>query len=186
MMMKKPVVIGIVAAVVLVAAVAGVMLLQRGHQAEHAHEHGSDDHVVINPVESDPLVAAEAAMTAILSFDPSKQETPFEQYTAARDQLTGQLAQVADNPPTGEFAAKQFPAEWQSWASSKDRVQAFVTRAPGTEPVDADAESAVVSVDVRQMVMHADGDRTPWRVFVAEVQMRRVDGHWRAESYVIK
>ena len=184
-MMRRPVVIGIVAAVVLVAAVAGVMLLQRGHQAEHAHEHGSDDHVVINPVESDPLVAAEAAMTASLSFDPSKQETPFEQYAAARDQLTGQLAQVADNPPTGEFAAKQFPAEWQSWASSKDRVQAFVTRAPGTEPVDADAE-AVVSVDVRQMVMHADGDRTPWRVFVAEVQMRRVDGHWRAESYVVK
>ena len=65
--MRRPVVIGIVAAVVLVAAVAGVMLLQRGHQAEHAHEHGSDDHVVINPVESDPLVAAEAAMTAILS-----------------------------------------------------------------------------------------------------------------------
>ena len=184
--MKKPVVIGIVAAVVLVAAVAGVMLLQRGHQAEHAHEHGSDDHFVINPVESDPLVAAEAAMTAILSFDPSKQETPFEQYTAARDQLTGQLAQVADNPPTGEFATKQFPAEWQSWATSKDRVQAFVTRAPGTEPVDADAESAVVSVDVRQMVMHADGDRTPWRVFVAEVQMQRVDGRWCAASYVVK
>lgn len=181
--MKKPVVIGIVAAVVLVAAVAGVMLLQRGHQAEHAHEHGSDDHFVINPVESDPLVAAEAAMTAILSFDPSKQETPFAQYAAARDQLTGQLA---DNPPTGEFAAKQFPAEWQSWASSKDRVQAFVTRAPGTEPVDADAESAVVSVDVRQMVIHADGDRTPWRTFVAEVQMRRVDGRWCAASYVIK
>ena len=145
-MMRRPVVIGIVAAVVLVAAVAGVMLLQRGHQAEHAHEHGSDDHVVINPVESDPLVAAEAAMTAILSFDPSKQE----------------------------------------WAASKDRVQAFVTRAPGTEPVEADAESAVVSVDVRQMVMHADGDRTPWRVFVAEVQMRRVDGRWCAESYVVK
>ena len=184
--MKKPVVIGIVAAVVLVAAVAGVMLLQRGHQAEHAHEHGSDDHVVINPVESDPLVAAEAAMTAILSFDPSKQETPFEQYVIARDQLTGQLAQVADNPPTGEFAAKQFPAEWQSWAASKDRVQAFVTRAPGTEPVDADAESAVVSVDVRQMVMHADGDRTPWRTFVAEVQMQRVDGRWCAASYVVK
>jgi len=185
-MMKKPVVIGIIVTVVLLAVVAGSLLLQRGHQAEHAHEHGSDDHVVINPVESDPLVAAEAAMTAVLSFDPSKQETPFEQYAAARDQLTGQLAQVADNPPTGEFAAKQFPAEWQSWAASKDRVQAFVTRAPGTEPVDADAESAVVSVDVRQMVMHADGDRTPWRVFVAEVQMRRVDGHWRAESYVIK
>ena len=185
-MMKKPVVIGIVAAVVLVAAVAGVMLLQRGHQAEHAHEHGSDDHVVINPVESDPLVAAEAAMTAILSFDPSKQETPFEQYAAARDQLTGQLAQVADNPPTGEFAAKQFPAEWQSWAASKDRVQAFVTRAPGTEPVDADAESAVVAVDVRQLVMHADGDRTPWRTFVAEVQMQRVDGRWCAASYVVK
>lgn len=185
-MMKKPVVIGIIVTVVLLAVVAGVMLLQRGHQAEHAHEHGSDDHVVINPVESDPLVAAEAAMTAILSFDPSKQETPFEQYAAARDQLTGQLAQVADNPPTGEFAAKQFPAEWQSWAASKDRVQAFVTRAPGTEPVDADAESAVVSVDVRQMVIHADGDRTPWRTFVAEVQMRRVDGRWCAASYVIK
>ena len=184
--MRKPVVIGIVAAVVLVAAVAGVWLLQRGHQAEHAHEHGSDDHVVINPVESDPLVAAEAAMTAILSFDPSKQETPFEQYAAARDQLTGQLAQVADNPPTGEFAAKQFPAEWQSWAASKDRVQAFVTRAPGTEPVDAGAESAVVSVDVRQLVMHADGDRTPWRTFVAEVQMQRVDGRWCAASYVVK
>ena len=65
--MKKPVVIGIVAAVVLVAAVAGVWLLQRGHQAEHAHEHGSDDHVVINPVESDPLVAASAAPNGSLS-----------------------------------------------------------------------------------------------------------------------
>ena len=34
--MRQPVVIGIVAAVALLAAVAGVMLLQRGHQAEHA------------------------------------------------------------------------------------------------------------------------------------------------------
>lgn len=180
------IIVGVGVVAIVLVAVASTFLLKRGHEEYHAHEHGTDAHVIIDPVKDDPLVAAEATMYAIFSFKPAEQNTPFDHYGAVRNQLTGVLLEIADHPPTDEFAAKQFPAEWQDWSQSHDEIRAFVTRVADTKPIDEHAETALVTVNVRQVVVHDDGDQTPWRSFVADVEMQRIKDTWKAANFTIK
>lgn len=144
------------------------------------HEH--DD---IDPVRDDPEVAAQAAMVAVFSYDPASQETTFEQLGDVRDQLTGTLGELADNPPTGDQAAAQRPSEWDSWARSGDQVRAFANVAAGSAPVGEDETTATVTVDVEQRIIHPDGETTPYEEMVADVEMVYEAEQWKAANYEI-
>lgn len=144
---------------------------------------GSDSHADIDPVRDDPVSAVTLTMTAILSYRPAEQDTPFEQYGNVRDNLTGNLAETADNPPTGDEAAKLYPRQWESWKRSGDRVQAFVSRTGEDSPIGPDDAEGTVSVGVEQVVIHPDGDRTPVDDYTAEVTVVAEDGRWKLSEY---
>lgn len=145
----------------------------------------TDAHERIDPAADDVLVAAEGIMSALLSMRPAEQTSPYDQYATVEERLSGQLLRVAQNPPTDEMSKKTWPEQWQSWARSGDRVQGFVTRAPGTEPVAEDATTAEVTVDMEQKVIHPDGEMTPYRSSVATVSMVKEEGMWKAANYEI-
>lgn len=177
----------IMVAVLAVAAVAltvtAVALIGNDSDGDQP---ATDAHTHIDPVSDDPYVAATSTLSAILSYSPAEQETVFDQYAAVRDRLTGQLAQLADNPPTGEDAARQLPDQWDAWAESGDRVRAIVERTPDTEEIADDATEAVVTVEVREMIFHPDGETTPLRSpYVADATVVVEDDIWKLDSYEI-
>lgn len=146
----------------------------------------TDSHTHIDPVADDPFVAATSTLSAVLSYVPAEQDTVFDQYASVRDRLTGPLAQLADNPPAGEDALRQTPPEWDDWAAGGDQVRAIVERSENTADIDDDATEAVVTVTVREMVFHADGENTPLRSpYVADATIVREDDIWKLSNYEI-
>ena len=146
----------------------------------------TDSHTHIDPVADDPYVAATSTLSAVLSYAPAEQDTVFDQYASVRDRLSGQLAQLADNPPTGEDALRQTPPEWDDWAAGGDQVRAIVERSENTADIDDDATEAVVTVTVREMVFHADGENTQLRSpYAADATIVREDDIWKLSNYEI-
>lgn len=178
------IVVAVIAALLVVGGVAWAAVSLFG--GDDDDRPATDSHTHIDPVTDDPYVAATSTLSAILSYSPADQDTVFDQYAAVRDRLTGQLAQLADAPPTGEDAARQTPEQWDAWADSNDRVRALVERAEDTAEIDDDATEAVVTATVREMVFHADGENTPLRSpYAVEATIVREDDIWKLSSYEI-
>lgn len=177
-------VVAAVIAVVVVVGLAWAAVSVFGGDDEH--DHATDSHLHIDPVTDDPYVAATSTISAILSYAPAEQATVFDQYAAVRDRLTGQLAELADNPPTGEDALRQTPEYWDSWAESGDRVRALVERDEDTATIaDTDTEG-VVTVTVRELVFHPGGETTPLRnPYTVEANVVVEDDIWKLASYDI-
>lgn len=184
---QKPgvLIIGLIVLIAVAVAIAWAVTSMIGGDEEEARP-ATDSHTHIDPISDDPYVAATSTVSAILSYAPAEQDTPFDQYSAVRDRLTGQMAQLADTPPTGDDAARQTPSGWDAWAESGDRVRAIVERSPSTEPIEDDATEAVVTMDVREMVFHSDGETTPLRSpYVVSATVVLEDNIWKLDSYEI-
>lgn len=178
------IVVGVIALAVVAGFAWGAVSLFGGDDADH--QHATDSHIHIDPISDDPYVAATSTVSAILSYSPAEQDGPFDQYTAVRDRLTGELAQLADNPPTGEDALRQTPRQWDAWAESGDRVRAIVERTPDTSEISDTDTEGVVTVTVRELVFHQDGETTPLRSpYIVDANVVREDDIWKLDSYEI-
>ncbi|MBF4554384.1 hypothetical protein [Corynebacterium suicordis] len=186
--MKRSTIIiaSVVALFVLLGGLAWAAASLTSNEPEQPPAPASDADQRIDPASNDVFVAAEGVMAALLSMRPAEQESPYDQYATVQDRLSGRLLRVAQNPPTDDMSKKTWPEQWEDWARSGDRVQGFVTRAPGTEPAAEDATTAEVTVDMEQKVIHPDGDMTPYRSSVATVSMVKEEGVWKAENYQIR
>ncbi|MGV0870463.1 hypothetical protein [Corynebacterium kalidii] len=188
--MKNPkpgaLIIGFIVLVAIAVGIAWAVTSMIGGDEDDAARPATDSHTHIDPVADDPYVAATSTVSAILSYAPAEQDTVFDQYAAVRDRLTGQMAQLADNPPTGDDAARQTPPQWEAWAESGDRVRAIVERSPSTAPIEDGATEAEVTMDVRELIFHPDGETTPLRnPYVVTATVVVEDGIWKLQSYEI-
>lgn len=168
--------------VVLALAVAAFLLTRSG---DDEADHGPTDNASQAAAE-DPNVVAMTAITTAFSYDPSTDDSPEANLAKIDDQLTGNLAEVAANPPTGPDAAKTRPQKWDQWAEAGDVIQAYPTIAPGTAPIDSAATEATVTLTVEQRVVHDDGDWTPHRTSVVDVELSKESGTWKAANYRIR
>lgn len=136
---------------------------------------GSDAHVAIDPVTDDPVVAATTTLSVVWSFEPADQDSPFESYRLVRDRLTGPFLITADNPPE---RGKAWPKQWDTWRAYGDRVQSFVTP-EGANDVDPEAEEAVITARVNEVVIHPDGEQTPLREGIYALEVKKEAGVWK-------
>lgn len=177
----------IVLSVLVVAMVAvgawAVVGLSREASDEHGHDHGSDDHVEIDPVADDPQWAAVSVMVAGLSWAPATDESTLEGFFRVDDQLTDSFRGRLEKARGKEMGTKAMPASWPVWAASGDEVTAVVTP-ESVETVD-DGHSGVVDVEVEQTVYHPGGQTTPYSRFQAEVSVVYEQDRWCVDNYKI-
>lgn len=168
----------LVIAAVLVAAGAWALLGNRDDDTGHATE-------AIEPSLHDPVVAATGTLSVILSYAPAEQDTPYDQYAPIIDRLTGPTRQLAENPPTGEEAAKAIPTQWNDWKASGDRVRALVSSDTDHTDYPDDATEASIPVNVTEQVVHYDNSTTPLSKYTATVKVVKPADVWLFDSYTI-
>ena len=164
-------------AVIVGCAIAGAMMFFGNRDSQ------IDDRA--QEVDADPNITAIQTATTLFSFDPAVDDSPESGLDAIRGDLTGTLAELADNPPTGDEAARTRPKEWDAWQRGGDRVQAFADVSEHSPQVPARATHATVRLNVQQQVMHPDGDTTPWRQMNISVDLEKQDNRWKADSYTL-
>ncbi|KQB84068.1 hypothetical protein [Corynebacterium oculi] len=178
----------VVVLVVLVVAMVGVgawaMVGFLGESSdEHGHDHGSDDHVEIDPVAEDPQWAAVSVMVAGLSWKPATDESTLEGFLRVGDQLTDSWRAQLEQARGKEMGTKAMPSSWPVWAASGDEVVAVVT--PESVEMSSDGHSGVVDATVEQTVHHPGGETTPYSRFSAEVDVVYEQDRWRVGAYDI-
>ena len=137
---------------------------------------GTDSHAHIQPEES-LTGAATTVMVGIHTWNPADEHSPWEAMAAVSEHLTGRMAEAAASRPMPDPT----PQAWDAWARSGDRVigHAEILGDPG----DPDGDTATVTVEVGQTVMHTGGETTPFRSHTAAVELEHAEGRWLVENY---
>lgn len=170
-------VIAIAVVVIIGLLVAGIMALTSDKPG-----HGSDAgvlHAEHDPVADDPYLTAAQAATTMFSFTPAEQDYPEQGLRKIQDSLTGQLEDLAVNPPPQN--PKQLPESWQAWKKSGEHIYANVDRAGDTR-FDGD-EVATVPLEISQVIVHPSDETTPYKRFEAEFRVEKSEGRWKAASW---
>lgn len=175
----RPALIGGLLVIVLLAVFVGRSVFSSD---DGAGGHATED---IEPGKYDPVVVATGTLSVILSYSPAEQDGPYDQYAPIIDQLTGPTRQLAENPPTGEDAAKALPEKWDQWKASGDRVRALVDSDTDYTGYDEDATEAEVPVNVTEQVVHYDDSTTPLSKYTATVKVVKNGDVWLFDSYTI-
>lgn len=176
------IIIGAIVAVILVGAAAvfavtGVTGKDNSGQVAEAH---TDEGFDIDPVASDPDVAAQSALVRGFTWQPARQESDFVAFVEAEDVTTARFHELAQRGLEAQAPTAR-PKQWESWAKSNDEVRAVVT----INSHDMDGAKAVVKTTVEQRVHHRDGDTTPYSRFNVDADMENVEGAWRLADYTI-
>ena len=177
-------IIGAIVAVILIGisalfAVTGVSDNDTSGQAAEVH---TDEGVDIDPVATDPSVAAQSALVRGFSWQPAQQKSDFVAFVEAEEVTTAHFHELAqrgleEQEPTAR------PNQWEAWAESEDVVRAVVTI--NSQDVEESGEKAVVKTTVEQRVHHRDGDTTPYSKFNVDAHMENAAGAWRLADYTI-
>lgn len=178
-MSKKTLVVITTLIVLVIAGAVGVYALTKGAPRSTTPPAGTDAGIeMVDPVTADPVLAAQAAVSGLFSWDPSTQDSPQAAAAAISDRLTGKLHTYA----TSGTADAVLPKLWSTWAESGDKVNAVgIPDEHATVPEGSD--SAVVELTLRQQVMHPDGELTPYHEGQVAVTVEKVDGLWKAAAY---
>ncbi|MCX5042495.1 hypothetical protein OG921_04820 [Aldersonia sp. NBC_00410] len=148
-----------------------------------AGEQGNDAHTPLpDPladVTSAPGRTAEQALAAMFSWQPATDPGPAAAVARALPYLGGQLAAAA----TVTLDAPLLPAQWAAWSRSHDTITAAATTRD-TDPRSTEtATEATQVVDVRQIVLHANGQATPLPAMVAIAELDHTADGWRLVDY---
>lgn len=168
----KVAMIGAAVLAVVIAAVAAALLLGR------SDEPGTDSHARIDPITTADEVAM-AAMVGVHTWTPAEQQSPWDAMHAISDRLTGRMAEAAASRPEPDPT----PRQWDAWARSGDRVIGAAGPVGDQRAVPVQATETTRLVDVRQKVLHPDGETTPLEPITVAVDLEQVDGEWKAENY---
>lgn len=127
-----------------------------------------------DPVTQDVRVAAAANLAAVNTYNPGEDTSPADAAIRIKERLSGKYRRLADNPE-----GVLMPDEWELWAKYGDKILTVGEVADGYKDPGPEATSARVPVNLKQFVMHADGDRTPlyWRQYIAI--MVKEGGIWK-------
>lgn len=177
-------IIGAIVAVILVGAAAvfavtGVAGKDNSEQETGGH---TDAGVEIDPVVSDPAVAAQSALVRGFTWQPARQESDFVAFVEAEDVTTDHFHELAQRGLEAQAPTAR-PKQWESWAESNDEVRAVVTI--DSHDVEQSGDKAVVKTTVEQRIHHRDGDTTPYSKFNVDADMENVEGAWRLADYTI-
>ena len=152
-------------------------------QTSAAQHGGGDAHTELpdplDAVTNDPATAAEAALQAMFSWRPDTDASPGAAVTRALPYLGGALADAARSTPP----ALLLPPEWASWARSKDVVSASAAARPTDSGSSTTDNAATRVVDLRQSVLHANGQSTPLSNLVVVAELVRTQSRWTLISY---
>lgn len=179
-------IIGAIVAVILVGAAAvfavmGVTDKDNSGQVAEAHPDEGEG-VDIDPVASDPDVAAQSALVRGFTWQPARQESDFVAFVEAEDVTTAHFHELAQRGLALQAPTAR-PKQWESWAKSNDEVRAVVTI--NSHDVEQSGDKAVVKATVDQRIQHRDGDTTPYSKFNVDADMENVEGAWRLADYTI-
>nr|WP_255495047.1 hypothetical protein [Cryobacterium sp.]QJS06128.1 hypothetical protein [Cryobacterium sp.] len=146
---------------------------------------GTDAGIAIDPSATDPVGVATSVMSAVYTWQPAVQDSPWDALHAQRDNLTGPMATAAATPP--DPAPQPIP-EWSAWARSGDIVTAVAqpdtsVYTDGTAAeMDGDTQ-ATVAVTIDRVVQHRSGETTPFTGYTGAVDLERTDDGWKVANY---
>ena len=105
---------------------------------------------------NDPAVGAQSLAASILSYSPATDKSPSDGAKRVKDRLTGKYLKAA-----GDDSAPK-PKQWNTWAHDKSKIHTVVKLLDNVD-IPADATQAVIPIQAKTSVWHADGDQTPLR-----------------------
>lgn len=178
---KRSALVLIAVAVIALVAVAVMMVIgfQRSGLVNSTASEGHDTHLETDPVSEDAEIAAKAAMTGLLTWNPAEQDSPQAAAENISDQLAGQLHDYAVSGQPDSV----LPDEWESWSNNKDMVHAVATVDQSSPEVRESDTQVTVTVTVEQTVWHSTGAKTPYRKGTVEVGVTKEGEAWKASDY---
>jgi hypothetical protein len=174
---KRKLLISVVVAMALLIGAVLIYYLTSDHSASGS---GSDSHAhldPLNPHDANADMVARNTFTVAMAWQPSRDSSTWDALHRAAPMLTGSMSRAAATPP--QPSPKPL-TEWATWARDGDSVTAAVST---DQPATVDGDSATVTVRVSQIVLHPNGETTPWRHSTLAVRLARVDGVWLVDSY---
>ena len=146
---------------------------------------GTDAGIAIDPSATDPVGVATAVMSAVYTWQPAVQDSPWDALHAQRDNVTGSMATAATTPP--DPAPQPIP-EWPAWARSGDVVTAVArpdtsVYADGTAAEMDGDNQATVAVVIDRVVQHRSGEITPFTGYTGAVDVELTDDGWKVANY---
>ena len=163
---------------IVIIAVLGItvaFLLGKEHNTtDTSQEHvGASDPAVdeFDPL-NDPAVGAQSLAASILSYSPATDKSPSDGAKRVKDRLTGKYLKAA-----GDDSAPK-PKQWNTWAHDKSKIHTVVKLLDNVD-IPADATQAVIPIQAKTSVWHADGDQTPIRKSKINVHMVKEGNMWK-------
>ena len=171
------------AAVAAVAVVVGGALVFTHHDRGPSTGHGGPGDSEFNiegprPDNADAVTAAQAALSAMLSWTPATDAGPGEGLVRAKPWLTGQLLEAANGTPA--TGVRPLP-EWAGWKAAGDVVTATVTNARVSGPIQN--RECLVLATVTQNVLHTNSAPTLYKVMTVSVAMTNTANGWRMSTW---
>ena len=167
------------AVVAMLVATLGGGVVACGHDDEP--EHTGSDVGMTDPQQTDPGVIAQSVARVMLSWEPARQESPFDVPVEVKDQTGGRLAQMLESPSHEDM--KQWkPEQWDSWASGHVHVKGFAD----TPTTSGSGAKRTVRMDVVQRLDYPDGTRSTWRTSEATAEVEQHGGTWIVTSLTVK
>jgi hypothetical protein len=181
--MKKTVWAIVGAFVAVAVLITGVLVIRSGLSTPTTQE-GSDSHHhgdPLAPQDATPSEVARNALSVIFAWQPAQDASPWDALHRAEDLVTGPLEEAAATSPTPAPAP---PSEWAAWKRGGDTLTAAVTV---TEDPVISGTIATTTAQLKQVVLHADGDSTPYMTMTATVTLAQdSDGVWRVSNYQLR
>ena len=150
---------------IVIIAVLGVtvaFLLGKEHNTtDTSQEHvGASDPAVdeFDPL-NDPAVGAQSLAASILSYSPATDKSPSDGAKRVKDRLTGKYLKAAGD-------------------DEKSKIHTVVKLLDNVD-IPADATQAVIPIQAKTSVWHADGDQTPIRKSKINVHMVKEGNMWK-------
>lgn len=150
-----------------------------GHDDEP--EHKGTDVGMTDPQQADPGVIAQSVTRVMLSWEPARQESPFDVPAEVKKQTGGTLKQMLDSPSHDDL--KQWkPEQWESWASGKVQVKGFAD----TPTTSGSGAKRTVRMDAVQRLDYPDGTGSTWRTSEATAEVEQHGSTWIVTSLTVK
>lgn len=170
----------VVGSIALVAVAVTLFLVFRSTSTEDSRT-GTDSYETMpDPVAevSEPVRVGQSALSQIYAWNPAEEPSSWNALHRAAPLLGGKLAEAAATEPDPLPMGLQ---EWPAWARGRDQITAAVTAIspalPGT------VGEVRVQYQVQQIVLHVDGQQTPWSTFIITATLNEGPDGWRMTSY---
>ncbi|WP_426722040.1 hypothetical protein [Corynebacterium auriscanis] len=155
----------------------GVAACSHGDEPEHK----GTDVDISDPQQADPGVIAQSVTRVLLSWDPAKQESPFDVPAEVKKQTGGKLAQMLESP-SREDVKRWKPEEWESWAIGNVQMKGFAD----TPTTSGDGAKRTVRMNVVQRLNYPDGTRSTWLTSEATAKVEQHGNTWIVTSLTVK